>query len=367
MFKKLELYAKDIIYGRKKGVFPFLFKCFLLPISWVFRGGVMCRNTLYDKGWMRRYIPPVPLVISIGNIVAGGTGKTPVTLLLAKVFCGKYNTAILSRGYRSKVENLESPVVLCEGNGPVFPASYCGDEPYIYASRFPKSLVIVGGKRKNAAKMAAKEGAQVILLDDALQHRRIARDFDIIVIDVGDPFGQGYFLPRGFLREDITSLSRANLIILNHIVDRQQFLDVKNLLIKYSNAPVVGTTGRISAILDLTGKPIESLQGRKVGMFCAIAHPEYFKRTLENMGAAIVTELALADHDTIRDQLLEQFARQSIRHGAEYLACTEKDRVKLKDNLKLSLPIAWIQMELNIVEGQSEWQAFLHKAETKIY
>ncbi len=367
MLSKFELYAKDIIYGRKKGIIPFLFKCLLLPVSWVFRSVVVVRNRLYDKGWMRCYIPPVPLVISIGNIVAGGTGKTPVTLLLAKTFYGRHSLAVLSRGYRSKVENLESPVILCEGNGPLFPASYCGDEPYIYANRFPKSIVVVGGNRKNAAKMAAKEGAQVILLDDALQHRRIARDFDIIVIDVGDPFGQGYFLPRGFLREDISSLSRADLIILNHIMDQQQFKDVKNLLIRYTQAPVVGTSGHVSAILDLTGKNIGSLQGRKVGMFCAIAHPEYFRRTLENMGAVIVTELSLADHDIIKEKALEHFAFQSVQKEAEYLVCTEKDRVKLKDDCKLPLPIVWIQMELTIVEGQSEWQDFLSMAETKIY
>jgi tetraacyldisaccharide 4'-kinase len=366
MLRKLELYAKDIIYGRRKGVIPLLFKCILLPMSWIYHMIVKFRNWLYDQGWMRRYIPPVPLVISIGNIVAGGTGKTPVTLLLAKAFYGRHMIAILSRGYRSKVENLESPVILCEGNGPLFPASYCGDEPNIYANRFPKALVIVGGNRKNAAKIAAKEGAQIILLDDAMQHRRLARDFDIVVVDVGDPFGQGYFLPRGFLREDIGSLSRADLIILNHIVDHQQFLDVKNQLIQYTLAPVVGTVGQISAIRDLAGKEVESLQGQKVGVFCAIAHPEYFRKTIEKMGAIIVSELSLADHDTVKDKSLENFAQLSFKEGATYLVCTEKDRVKLKDDLKLPLPIVWIQMELNIVEGQEDWQAFLNKAEAKI-
>lgn len=366
MLKKLELYAKDIIYGRKKGIIPFFFLCILLPLSWIYRIIVKFRNWLYDQGWMRRYIPPVPLVVSIGNIVAGGTGKTPVTLLLAKAFYGRHMIAILSRGYRSKVENLESPVVLCEGNGPLFPAAYCGDEPYIYASRFPKALVIVGGNRKNAAKIAAKEGAQVILLDDAMQHRRIARDFDVVVVDVGDPFGQGYFLPRGFLREDIRSLSRADLIILNHIIDKQQFIDVKNQLIEYSLAPVVGTIGQVSVIRDLAGREIESLQGQKVGMLCAIAHPEYFRRTLEKMGVVIVSELSLADHDTVKDKALENFAQQSVKEGATYLVCTEKDRVKLNDDLKLGLPIVWIQIELNIVEGEAEWLAFLKKAETKI-
>jgi tetraacyldisaccharide 4'-kinase len=367
IFKKLELYIKDIIYGRRKGLFPTILLWLLLPISWTYQFTMRVRNWLYDHGWTRRYIPPVPLVISIGNIVAGGTGKTPVTILLAKAFYGRYILAILSRGYRSKVEKLDTPVVLCDGHGPLFPASYCGDEPSIYANCFPKAFVIVGSNRKKAARIASKEGAQVILLDDAMQHRKIARDFDVVVVDVKDPFGQGHFLPRGFLREDVRSLSRADLIILNHIVDQQQFMDVKKRLQTYTHAPVVGTIAKVSAIRELNGNEIETLQGQKVAIFCAIAHPEYFKLTIEKMGAEIVEKLFLADHDSVRNQDLEKFAHRAQKQGATYLVCTEKDRVKLKDDLKLVIPIVWVQIELSIMEGQSDWEAFLSRAEAKIY
>jgi len=187
------------------------------------------------------------------------------------------------------------------------------------------------------------------------------------VVDVGDPFGQGYFLPRGFLREDIRSLARADLIILNHITDRQQFMDVKNQLIIYTHAPVIGTNGQVSAIRDFTGNEIESLKGQKVAMFCAIAHPEYFKTTLEKMGAEVVDEFFLADHDSIENKDLENFVQRSLKQGAKYIVCTEKDRVKLMDDLKLPIPLIWIQIELNIVEGEADWLAFLSKAEAKIY
>ena len=147
---RLELYFKDIVCGRKRGLLPFLIKALLLPISWIYGWVVQCRNRLYEKGWMRRYVPPVPLVISVGNIVAGGTGKTPVTLMLAGALYEKFTIAILSRGYRSKAEKLDLPVLLCEGEGPTYPASYCGDEPYLYAQRLPKAIVIVGGNRKKS-------------------------------------------------------------------------------------------------------------------------------------------------------------------------------------------------------------------------
>ncbi|WP_068471138.1 tetraacyldisaccharide 4'-kinase [Candidatus Protochlamydia phocaeensis] len=366
MIKKLEIYIKDIVRGKKRGIVPALIKGLLLPLSWIYCLIAAGRNWLYDQGWMRHYVPPVPLVISIGNIVAGGTGKTPVTLLLAGAFYERFTLAILSRGYRSKAEKLDMPVLLSEGQGPMFPASYCGDEPYLFAQRFPKSFVIVGGDRKKAAFLAAKAGAQVILLDDALQHRRLARDLDIIVVDVGDPFGLGYFLPRGFLREDIRSLARAHLIILNHITDSEQFKAVKNQLKSYTIAPMVGTQGRVTRIRDLKGQDIGSLKGQPVGMFCAIAHPEYFKRTLEREGMTVVADYCLPDHDEIKEKELENFALKSQKQGAAWIICTEKDRVKLKDQLNLVLPIAWIQIELAIVEGQEEWQAFLSKAEAKI-
>lgn len=366
MIKKLELYLKDIVRGRRRGLMALFIKAILLPLSWLYGLGVHFRNRLYEKGWMRRYVPPVPLVISIGNIVAGGTGKTPVTLLLAGAFYERFTVAILSRGYRSKAEKLDMPVLLSEGHGPMLPASYCGDEPYLLAQRLPQAIVIVGGNRRKASFLAAKAGAQAIFLDDGMQHRRVARDFDVVVVDVGDPFGQGYFLPRGFLREDICSLARANLIILNHIQDVEQFTSVKMQLKPYSQAPIIGAKGHVVAIRDLKGQEMPMLEERKVGMFCAIAHPEYFRRTLEQEGFQVVDEYVLADHDTVRDKDLEQFAQACLKKGANSLICTEKDRVKLQDQLALTLPILWVQLELRIVAGQEEWQAFLQQAEAKI-
>lgn len=364
--KKLELYLKEVMRGHKKGWIPAFLRIVLLLLSWIYASAVYFRNCLYEKGWVRRYTPPVPLVISVGNIVAGGTGKTPVTLLLAEAFYERFTIAILSRGYRSKAERLNIPLLLCEGTGPNFPASYCGDEPYLFAKRLPKTIVVVGGNRKKASFLAARTGAQAILLDDGMQHRRLARDFDVVVVDVGDPFGQGYFLPRGFLREDIYSLARANLIVLNHINHLEKFEEVKMKLMPYSSAPIVGTRQIVSGVRNLKGEKCEVFDEKTVGMFCAIAHPDYFRQTLEQQGFQVVNEHILVDHDEIREKELEQFAQASLRKGAKWLICTEKDRVKLQDQLILSLPILWIQLELHIVAGQEEWLKFLKEAEAKI-
>lgn len=364
---RLQIYIKDVIKGKRNGVIPQLVKLLLLPLSWLYRYTSAGRNWCYDKGWMRRYVPPVPLVISIGNIVVGGTGKTPVTLLFAKAFYNRFQIAILSRGYKSKAAKLESPIVLCEGDGPLYPASYSGDEPYIFAQRLPRLHVIVGGNRQKASCLAAKAGAQIILLDDGMQHRRLARDFDVVVIDISDPFGQNYFLPRGFLREDKSSLSRANLVVLNHMKSSEQFQKVKKQISCYTSAPVIGTNWQIECIKDLERKNIASLAGVKIGMFCGIAYPDNFRRTLEGEGAIVMAEYCVGDHEKPDEQVLKRFAQVCLQRGASWLICTEKDQVKLIDNhLILALPVAWLKMEMKVVEGHEEWQEFLLKAEAKI-
>lgn len=367
MLNNLELYIKDVIKNKKKGFFPFLVKHTLLPLSWLYRSGVRWRNWCYDKGWMRRYITPVPLVISIGNIVVGGTGKTPVTLLFAKAFYKRFLIAILSRGYRSRVEKKSEPTILCDGHGPLYPASECGDEPYIFAKRLPKSLVIVGGNRKKASCIAARAGAQIILLDDAMQHRALARDFDIVVVDVSDPFGHNHFLPRGFLREDKSSLSRANLVVLNHMKNLEQFQTVKQQIQKFTKAPVIGTNWQIESIYNLDGTVIESIRGKKIGMFCGIAYPEHFRETIEQEGATVVAEYCVPDHQKPDDEGLKIFAKACLKKGAEWLVCTEKDQVKLIDQkLCLDLPIIWFKMEMSVIEGEAEWKTFLKCAEARI-
>lgn len=366
ILRKMELYFKSVIRGRKRGLIPWVIKGALLPASWVYRFAMASRNWLFDKGWMRCYVPPIPLVISVGNIVAGGTGKTPVTLMLAGAFYEKFSIAIISRGYRSKAENLDAPVVLCEGQGPLFPASYCGDEPYIYAMRYPKLHVIVGSNRKRASRLASKAGVEIVLLDDALQHRHLARDFDVIVIDLNDPFGQHHFLPRGFLREDVRALKRSHCVILNHVADNAEFKRIESEVKQYTSAPVVGACYRVSSIRDLKGIEQVSLQGHTVGMFCSIAHPEYFKRLLESEGAWIAAEYHLPDHDLIKEKDLAHFAQACVKKGCEYLVCTEKDRVKLNEELLLDLPIVWVQIDLKIVEGHEEWQKFLSSAASKL-
>ncbi|MEI8366222.1 MAG: tetraacyldisaccharide 4'-kinase [Parachlamydiaceae bacterium] len=355
----MENYFLKVITGKKKGLVASTLRGILWLMSWPFRLVIACRNWIFDQGWVCRYYPPVPVVISIGNIVVGGTGKTPVTLLIAQEFYQEFCIAVLSRGYRSQAEKLPIPIVLCKGEGPMQSAAFCGDEPFLIAQNLPKAFVIVGKNRHKASDIAAKAGAQLILLDDGMQHRRLARDFEVVVMDASDPFGQGYFLPRGLLRESVKSLSRADFIILNHTIDAASFATIKGHIARYTPAPVVGTKMEVVQVETFDGERIVSIKGKKVGIFCCIAHPEYFQRTIIQEGGEIVSSLFAADHTNLGAKALAEFAKKCKVAGAELLLCTEKDRVKIMDVKGLDLPIAWVKMRLSLMEGAAEWTRFM--------
>ena len=219
---KTRTYFIDVIKNKRKGFLAMLVRFFFRIASFFYRLAVNVRNWFFDQGWLRRFSPPVPLVISIGNIVAGGTGKTPTTLLVANQFYKEFSLAILSRGYRSKAEHQAKPICLCNGKGPLHPAAFCGDEPFLLAQNLPQSFIYVGKDRQMSSIFAAQAGAKLILLDDGMQYRKLVRDIDIVVMDNNDLFGHGHYLPRGFLREGIASLKRAHMIVINHLENEDQ-------------------------------------------------------------------------------------------------------------------------------------------------
>lgn len=354
-------YYINIITGRQKGLIATFLRGVLRCLSWGYRLVVTCRNWAFERGFISRYRPPVPVVISVGNIVAGGTGKTPVTLLLAEEFYPNTPLAILSRGYHSRSEKLSAAFLLCKGEGPLFPAEYSGDEPYLLATRLPRAYIAVGKDRQVTSQKVVKEGVQLIILDDGMQHRRLIRDIDIVVMNAADPFGQGYLLPRGLLREHMESLERANLIVLNHIQNTEQFAALKKSIAKYTTAPVVGTRMELSQI-----HPLKTIQNKRVGIFCGIAHPEQFYHTVQQAGGIVVAKRYLSDHEFIKNKDLTLFAEESKDKGAEVLLCTEKDFVKLPQPIDLPLSLAWLQMNLRIVEGEAHWQALIAKVKSKI-
>lgn len=339
LWDRIKLYVSQVIKRQHTGFLPTLLKPALWLLSLPFGAIAKSRSWMYDHKYLPSYSIPNATVISVGNIVVGGTGKTPVVLMLAEELSKQATVAILSRGYRAPAERQSQPVILSKGNGPLFPAALCGDEPYMLARRLPQAIVVVGRDRVQAAKMAVEAGAKILVVDDGMQHRRLQRDRDIVVINGEDPFGQGHYLPRGFLRESPEALARADLIVLTNVRDAKHAKELTEKLRRYTKAPIEVAQMKVTALKSANGA-VETISGKRVGLFCAIAHPEAFERTISGLGAKVVTRLILSDHATISKEQLEAFVEESRRCGAEMIVCTEKDQVKL-EGMEFGLPLIW--------------------------
>ncbi len=284
------------------------------PLSFVWMFVSYIRNMLYDRKWLR--ITKVSrTVVSIGNIVAGGTGKTPLVLLLASQFPGR-KIAILSRGYKTN------------------------DEPLLLANRIQNAKVYVGIDRVKLAKQACSEGAELIILDDGFQHRKIHRDFDLVIQHGSDPLGKGHFLPWGFLRDHPSRLKQADAIFINSAE---------------SLTPHIHLKMRVDSEA--------TYHGQKVAIFCGIAKPHLFKKTVESLGAIIVDEWIIADH--AKADGLEEFALGAKKKGAVSILCTEKDFIKLPTK-NYALPVSCVRISFAIAHGQSQWENLIAKIRQKI-
>lgn len=357
IFDRIERFVTKVIaQNRNQGPFAFI-RAFLYVLSILYKAIVFCRSWAYQHGLLPQHNSKIP-VISIGNFVAGGTGKTPLTIMLAEELSKKYTIATLSRGYKSPAGKASLPVCVSNGKGTILSAKDVGDEPCLIASRMPNLIVIAGKDRKKGSEMAAHMGAKAIILDDGLQHRRLARDLDIIVINAQNPFGGNHYLPRGFLRDSPASLRRADLVVINNYIDSEHDTNLRNAVKTFTNSPIVSTKVEIKQIRTTSGKVIE-IKNKKVATFCAIGHPELFEKTVSELGAIIVSKCSFPDHYPIKYSDLNAFEKECLEKGVDLLLCTEKDFVKLKDIDQFSLPIAWLEMQLDIVNGKEEWEEFI--------
>lgn len=353
----LETRWKKLIEG-EKGLVAAGLRSLLLACSIPYRIVSSCRNFAYEQKWLRTTRPQGPLLISIGNLVTGGTGKTPFVQLLANELQHQSSLAVVARGYRSAAQNGANPMLVSAKIGPLPSAALCGDEVRLLAERLPKTLFFVSRDKRGAARAASDAGAKIILIDDGLQHRKLARDLDVVLIDGTAPFSNGHLFPRGALRESPKSLGRAHLLVINSIRDTEHFTRICALLRAYSNAPAIGVRSTVTEVLSQNGEKIESLRGCRVGIFCGIAHPERFQDTVTELGATVVSALYSSDHCLPEKESLVAFAKGCAAKGAKWILCTEKDRAKLEKSLTLALPIACVCISLEVVEGLQHWHAF---------
>jgi tetraacyldisaccharide 4'-kinase len=282
-------------------------------------------------------------VISVGNLVVGGAGKTPVALELAERLLrrGK-QPALLSRGYgrRSRLALEVSEHM---------PSSLTGDEPLLLKRRCPRLRVLVGPRRALLAAQAVARGADVLLLDDGLQHHQLERDLDVVVMDGSNPVGNGRLLPRGPLREPLDSLRRVRrgLLWLTRC-DLPRAPELPRL-------PLAGPVESAFAARDA-----QPLAGKAAFLFAGLARPDSFEALARSHGLRIVGKRWFRDHHGYSRRDLEQLRRAAQAAGAEILLTTEKDSVRLAvRDLTGPPPIASLPVDLRIVGGEAALEAAL--------
>ncbi len=310
--------VQEILSGRRKGFWAALARALLGSLSLPYRLAVAMRNRLYDR--KLRAVHCIDCrVISVGNLTAGGTGKTPLVEYLARhVLAKAAKVAIVSRGYGADEENEKS------------------DEQLVLCENLPDVPHVAGADRVACAVVARrKHDARVVILDDAFQHRRIARDLDVVAIDATNPFGFGHLLPRGLLREPPESLARAHVVVITRsaLVTPAELAAVEKDVARLApSALVVHAVEDVAAVEDAAGNAVapDSLKARPVVAFCGIGNPEAFRRTLVGLGVGLKAFLVFADHQRYDARELSAVDRVAAAEDVAAILTTQKDAVKLK-------------------------------------
>lgn len=337
-----------IINGQRRDPLAHLSRLVLWVVSLGYRVVVRRRNRRFEADSSASHAAGVP-VVSVGNLTTGGTGKTPIVCYLAAYFRKiGVRVAIVSRGY---------------GRG----EADANDEALELYDRLPDVPHLQDPDRVAAAAIAVEElEAELILMDDGFQHRRLRRDLDIVAIDATNPFGFGHCLPRGLLREPIEGLQRAHAVLLTRCdqVGRESLERITAVVRETAESlPVIRTEHVPCALFEYPENllSLNELKGQRVAILCAIGNPEAFASTIRKVGADVVASRQLTDHDPYEPETVEQLRNWVTELGTrvDQVICTHKDLVKLRTDRLGGRPLRALQIDLRIVDGESELLALL--------
>jgi len=370
----LEQFATDVILDRAAGRRAALLKPLLLLLATVYAGIMRLRARFYHDAVLRRYSVGA-LVISVGNLTVGGTGKTPVVEKLARSLqeAGR-RVAILSRGYKSVPKPLltrladrflpgrtpSPPRIVSDGKSVLLDSAQAGDEPFMLARNLPGVAVLVDSDRVKSARHAIRHyRADTLLLDDGFQYLRLGDRFNLLLVDRQNPFGNRHVLPRGVLREPPDALKRADLILLTKCQSKDQTALEKQIRRHNRHAKILPCTHRPLHLEDMiTGesKPLSDLRGLRVGAVAGIAVPESFLEGLVKLGAEIVYQRSFADHHRFTVGEVENaLTRTRARRGLA-LITTEKDSVRFPPFTPRDIPVLFLRVEINLLDDSSRFE-----------
>jgi tetraacyldisaccharide 4'-kinase len=313
----------------------------LSPLSWLYGLAIRLRNRHYDRPG-KNLAARVP-VLSVGNMTVGGTGKTPIVAWLAQRLMDEgRKPAIVSRGYGGRAG--KGPLLVSTGEGPVRGPEECGDEPYLLASRLPGVLVVAGSDRLAGASAAADLGVDVVILDDGFQHRRLARDLDIVLIDSHSTLDSERLLPAGALREPVSGLRRAGMIVLTRTAADKDYSELESSIRRFNrSAPILLSRHRPAGLFDMRGAPAPYPE--RAVLFCGIGRPELFRRDIESLGIEVTLFRDYPDHHPYTSRDINELRR--LASDGATLITTEKDLARLGTAEDLPLAVLRIKIEVS--------------------
>lgn len=321
----------------------------LAPLGWLYGGAMRLRNLAFDRGVFRQQQVDVP-VISVGNLNAGGTGKTPLVEHLANNFLrDKYTVGVVSRGYKRQSSG---QVIVSRGEGPVVSVREAGDEPYMLSLLAPELRVVVNADRvQGATTLMRKFDVDIILMDDGFQHRSLARDIDIVIVPAEDLVTKESVIPAGRLREPWSGLDRATHVLIAEENKKED--SHEKILHKYTDAHLFHGKKLTSSTLKnpVRGEslPLSEFEfASPVFAIAGIGYPEKFQRALRQLPLVLKTFRRYPDHHyyTLKEQ--RDLLTQMQKHGADMLVMTAKDFVKWDKTLLAENPVYYLSVEYQI-------------------
>jgi tetraacyldisaccharide 4'-kinase len=341
--------------------------------SQCYRGLVHGHLASYTWGVRRRRKLPC-VVVSIGNLTLGGTGKTPLTMWVARWYQQQgWRVAVLSRGYGARPPTRLR--VVSSGDGPLIDWQAAGDEPYLLACCLPGVPVLIGQDRYRTGRYAYEQfGAHVLILDDGFQHYALQRDLDIVLLDASNPFGSGSLFPRGILREPLRALRRADAIVLTRVEMAGETLPVLCHQTRRWNKqqPIYSLTTVVEALhCQGTNSAVDpvALRQCRVVAFVGIGNPQAFVTTLTRLGAEITALLVFPDHHPYTPEDWQTIVATADKQQAIYLVTTEKDAVRLGPSWQASVPVYTLRIGVTFAASDAlfshQLQALMHHADAQ--
>jgi tetraacyldisaccharide 4'-kinase len=337
---------RELASGRKRGPGAALVRAALRALETPYAAAVRWRNWRYDTRRAAVQRVDVP-VVSVGNLTLGGTGKTPTVEWLARWFGERgVRVGLVSRGYGA-------------------PDGEPNDEALELAQKLPGVPHVADSDRVRGARRAVGEfGCQLLILDDAFQHRRLARDFDLVLIDALEPFGFEHVFPRGTLREPLQGWSRAHALLLTRaeLVDAAQRAVIRARAASFAPGALWLESSHAPAALRTAAgeeRPLESFASRAVAAFCGIGNPAGFAHSLAQCGYRVAAHRVFADHMRYTPEVIRELENWSAGQDVTAVVCTHKDLVKVGPHWRGGVPLVAVAVRLEITRGQSELEAAL--------